>query len=90
MGRNWSQIFVRVPDIRAGVPRDVVDGRTLWTEWEMSGTQSDGTSFLMRGVVVFEIDGRMIASARFYLEPVEESGGDIDTATRTVSPARPN
>lgn len=82
--QNWTQIFAGVPDIRAAVPRHAVDGQTLWTEWEMSGTRGDGTAFLMRGAVVFEIADGVVASARFYLEPVEESTGDIDTATRRV------
>ena len=67
--RNWAQIFGSIPDIRAHVLRCAVDGQTMWTEWEMSGTRADGNSFLMRGVVIFEITGTVIDSARFYLEP---------------------
>ena len=72
---NWAQIFASVP---------AVDGDTLWTEWDISGTRPDGTAFLMRGVVVFGITGACIASARFYLEPVEEISGDVDAHTRRV------
>ena len=78
--RNWTQIFGLVPDIRARVPRTATDGQTLWTEWEMSGTREDGGPFLMRGVVIFGITGPVITSARFYLEPVEESSGDVNEA----------
>lgn len=56
----------------------------MWTEWEMSGTCADGARFLMRGVVIFGVTDDTIASARFYLEPVEETSGDIDTATSRV------
>jgi ketosteroid isomerase-like protein len=81
---NWTQIFAGVPDLRARVPRSAVDGGTLWTEWDMSGTRPDGTAFLMRGVVIFGITDQAITSARFYLEPVEETSGDVDAHTRRL------
>ena len=48
--RNWAQIFAGVQDLRARVPRMVVDGDTVWTEWDISGTRRDGATLLMRGV----------------------------------------
>jgi ketosteroid isomerase-like protein len=81
---NWTQIFAGVPDLRAQVPRTAGDGGTLWTEWDMSGTRSDGSAFLLRGVVVFGVTEHVISSARFYLEPVEETSGDVDAHTRRV------
>jgi ketosteroid isomerase-like protein len=81
---NWAQIFAGVPDLRALVPRTAVDGDTVWTEWDISGTRPDGTAFLMRGVVVFGVTGAWITSARFYLEPVEKTSGDVDVHTRRV------
>jgi limonene-1,2-epoxide hydrolase len=81
---NWTQIFAGVPDIRAQIPRMAVDGETVWTEWEMAGTRTDGGAFLMRGVVIFGVNGATIASARFYLEPVEQTSGDVDAHTRRV------
>jgi hypothetical protein len=81
---NWSEIFTSVPDICARVPRATVDGDALWTEWEMSGTRNDGDPFLMRGMVLFGVTDDAISSARFYLEPVEETSGDVDTHTRRV------
>ncbi len=82
--RNWSQIFARVPNVQAQLPRTTVDGSTAWTEWEMWGTRADGAEFRMRGVVIFTISNDLITSARFYLEPVEQSSGDINAATRQV------
>ena len=81
---NWTRIFAGVPDIRARVTSAAVDGQTVWTEWEMSGTRSDEGAFLMRGVVIFTVSAGLIASARFYLEPVEHSSGDVDAHTRRV------
>ena len=81
--RNWTQIFA-IADFRADVPRHSLDRDQLWTEWEMSGTRLDGAPFLMRGVVIFGIDGDAIRSARFYLEPVQGTSGDVDVHTRRV------
>jgi ketosteroid isomerase-like protein len=81
---NWSQIFSGVPDLCARVPRATLDGDALWTEWEMSGTRNDGEAFLMRGMVIFGVTDDAIRSARFYLEPVEETRGDVDIHTRRV------
>lgn len=79
---NWMRIFAGVPDLRARLPCVAVDGDTVWTEWELAGTRTDGDAFLMRGVVIFGVRGAAIASARFYLEPVEHSGGGVDAYTR--------
>jgi hypothetical protein len=79
--RNWEQIFAAVPDLSADV-RWIADHDTVWTEWEMRGTRRDGSPHLMRGVVVFGVEGREATWARFYLEPVEEGGGGVDEAVR--------
>jgi ketosteroid isomerase-like protein len=81
---NWSQIFTGVPDVCARVPRATVDGDALWTEWEMSGTRNDGNAFLMRGMVIFGVTDDAISSARFYLEPVEQTSGDVNIHTRRI------
>lgn len=81
--KNWTQIFTGVPDIKAAVLRRADIADQVWTEWEMAGTRSeDGGPFVMRGVVIFEIRGDLISSARFYLEPAEETSGDVDAHTR--------
>jgi hypothetical protein len=36
----------------------------------------------MRGVIIFGVEHDLIAWARFYLEPVQEGGGDVDHAVR--------
>lgn len=82
---NWTQIFAGVPNIEAAVLRRAESDDRVWTEWEMSGTRSeDHGLFLMRGVVIFGIRGDVISSARFYLEQVEDAGGDVDAHTRRV------
>ena len=79
---NWRQIFAAVPDLRAQVLRSTVDGGSVWSEWEMSGTRRDGAAHLMRGVVIFEVEDRRATSARFYLEPVDRSDTDVNAAVR--------
>jgi ketosteroid isomerase-like protein len=82
---NWTQIFAGVADMRAAVLRRAESGDQVWTEWDMSGSRrEDGGPFLMRGVVIFKIQGDVIASAHFYLEPAEEASGDVDAHTRRV------
>jgi hypothetical protein len=84
---NWSAIFAGVPNISARVVTSVVDDGTAWTEWEMSGTRRDGTPHAMAGVIIFGVSQDRIVWARFYLEPVEQSSGDVDAAVgRVVSP----
>ena len=82
---NWTQIFASVPDIKAQIVDSNADGDKVWTEWDISGTRVDGAPFLMRGVVIFGIAGDAIASAHFYLEPVEDVSGDVDAHTRRVT-----
>ena|SRR5438309_1443810 len=79
--KNWEQIFQAVPDITAQV-RWIADEATVWSEWEMRGTRRDGSLHLMRGAVIFGVEGGAAAWARFYLEPVEEGGGSVDSAVR--------
>ena len=80
--RNWEQIFGFVPDLRAEVTRSVIDGETVWTEWEMTGTRRDGSPHQMRGVVLFGVREGVAQWARFYLEPVDLAGGTVDDAVR--------
>lgn len=79
---NWTQLFAGVPDLRAEVLRTALDGDTVWSEWEMSGTRRDGSPHLMRGVIVFGVDRGRASWARFYLEPVQLGGGDVNAAVR--------
>jgi ketosteroid isomerase-like protein len=82
--RNWEQILTHVPDLRATVVRRVVSGDTVWSEWEMRGTRRDGAAHLMRGVIIFEVRDRRAASARFFLEPAEDTGETASEAVRHI------
>lgn len=81
---NWTQILAAVPDLRAQLLRTAVEGDTVWTEWAMSGTRQDGAAFSMAGVVILGIADATIISARFYLEPVEQTDGDVNKAVKQL------
>ena len=80
--RNWTKILAAIPDISTEILASAASGTVVWTEWEHRGTRRDGTAHLMRGVIVFGIAGGLIASARFFLEPVEEASGDVKAAVQ--------
>jgi ketosteroid isomerase-like protein len=80
--RNWTQIFAAVPDLRATVIRLVTDAETAWAELEHRGTKPDGSAHVMRGVVIFGVQGGRAQWARFYLEPLQDGGGGVDEAVR--------
>ena len=58
----------------------VEDGDTVWSEWEHRGTRPDGSAHVMRGVVIFGVEGGLASWARFYLEPVQDHSGGVDEA----------
>ena len=80
--RNWEQIFAAIPDLTANVLRSAVHGNEAWSEWEHRGTRRDGSVHLMRGVVIFGVADGLLTWARFYLEPVQQGGENIDAAVR--------
>ena len=80
--RNWEQIFAAVPDITATVLRSACDGGAVWSEWQMTGTRPDGIAMQMAGVVIFGVRGEQFAWARFYLEPVQPGGPDVNETVR--------
>jgi ketosteroid isomerase-like protein len=79
--QNWTGLFRRVPDIEARVLRSVEDGDTLWSEWEMTGTTTDGAAFRVGGVAILGVEDDRFAWARFYLDPVD--GEPTDASGRT-------
>jgi ketosteroid isomerase-like protein len=84
VSKNWTAIFHGVPDIRAEIVRSAYDGNEAWVECEMSGIRRDGTTHLMRGVIVFQVGSGLMSSARFYLEPVDTEDLSVDQAVASV------
>ncbi|MEO6412855.1 MAG: nuclear transport factor 2 family protein [Pedococcus sp.] len=84
MRHNWAQLFAAMPDLSCEVLASAVDGRHVWSEWEMRGTRPDGSANLMRGVMVFEVVDDLVQSIRFYLEPVDTGPSSVDDAVAAV------
>ena len=80
--RNWEQIFTFIPDIVATVLRSASDGDVVWSEWEMAGTRADGIAHQMAGVIIFGVRDGRFSWARWYLEPVQAGGPNVDQALR--------
>ena len=80
--RNWQQIFTFMPDITVQVLRSACHGGVVWSEWDMAGTRPDGAAMQMAGVVIFGVRGEQFAWARFYLEPVQAGGPDVNETVR--------
>jgi ketosteroid isomerase-like protein len=87
--KNWEQILRFMPDITVRVLRCRGDGDVVWSEWEMAGTRPDGSAHLMVGVILFGVRQGQASWARFYLEPVEAAGVDVNTAVRQNVGAQP-
>jgi hypothetical protein len=68
--RNWTGILTRLPDLHAEILRHSRNGREIWSEWEMRGTNPAGGTTLLRGPVIVTSRDDLIAWARFYLDPV--------------------
>jgi ketosteroid isomerase-like protein len=81
---NWSSVFAGVRDFRAELLASCHDGDVEWGEVDWRGHHTDGSSFAMRGVIIASIRDDRIAAARLYVEPVENSGADIDAAVQQL------
>jgi ketosteroid isomerase-like protein len=81
---NWEQIFGFVPDIRTEVVAAAFDGATVWSQLDMRGTRSDGSTHHVTGVVIFTVDdsATTATAATFFLEPVDDAGGTVEEAVR--------
>ncbi len=73
-----------MPDLHAELVSAVVDGDTVWSEWDWRGTRRDGSPHRMRGVTIQRLTGDRVASVRFYMEPVEEGGAGPAEAVRRI------
>lgn len=80
--KNWSAIFESFPDFQGELLRHAVAGETVWSEWRWTAT-----GLKMSGVTLFGVEADRIVWGRLYMEPVEESGEDIDQAIRDMTEA---
>lgn len=77
--RNWAHILASVPDLTAELRAAQPGPDVVWVEWQWAGTRPDGTGLHLRGVTILDVEDRLIARARFYLEPVDPDPATYDT-----------
>ena len=81
---NWSSVFAGVPDFRAELLATCRDRDVEWGEVHWHGHHSDGAVFAMCGVIIATVRDERIASARLYVEPVEQRDEDIGAAVQQL------
>src|SRR5689334_10445711 len=81
---NWTAVFAGVPDFRAELQAWAQDGDGEWGEVDWRGHHTDGSAFAMRGVIIVTVRDGLIAAARLYVEPVEQSDEDIGRAVEEL------
>jgi hypothetical protein len=82
---NWTAVFAGVPDFSAELVSAAAVGDVEWSEWRWRGTHADGTRLEMAGVIVAGVRDGRLSWARLYIEPVEQGGGGIGAAVRTMA-----
>jgi hypothetical protein len=82
---NWTAVFAGVPDFSAELVSAAAVGEVEWSEWRWRGTHADGTRLEMAGVIVAGVRDGRLSWARLYIEPVEQGGGGIGAAVRTMA-----
>jgi len=81
---NWTAVFAGIPDFRAELVASCLIGAVEWGEVDWSGHHVDGSTFAMRGIIIATIHDDLIAAARLYVEPVEQSGTGIEDAVTSL------
>jgi len=72
---NFERLLVSMPDLRAEVRTVVDQGDSVWMEWVMRGTRTDGTRMEFVGVNLFEVAAGVLRRGRIYTELVRHAGG---------------
>ena len=83
--KNWSSLFASLPDLAAELRTLSEDGDQVWSEWHWTATQSDGTPFDWRGVILMGTAHGRITWARLYMAPTQFEGEGIDEAVREMT-----
>lgn len=84
---NFARLFGEIPDLRAELLSAVEEHDTVWMEWRMWGTRSDGIPMEFVGVNIFGVEDDRFRRGRIYTELVRDAGGveqQLDRMTRTA------
>src|SRR5215210_2224467 len=80
VSKNWSTLFESFPDFRAELLRHTTEEDAVWSEWRWTASGLN-----VAGVTLFGVRANRIVWGRLYMEPVEESGEDIDEAIQDLT-----
>jgi ketosteroid isomerase-like protein len=81
---NWTDVFDGVPDFHAVLVDNASNGDTVWSEWDWTGTHTDGKPFAVRGVTILVMRDGLIAEGRLYVESVDEQESSIQDAVQEL------
>lgn len=70
--KNWTAMYALAPDLNARILRTATHDGELWSEWEMTGTQTSGAPVTFIGPVIATTRDGLISSVRFYLDRVDQ------------------
>ena len=82
--KNWAGNFTEMPDFTAELVNYAITENTFWAEWDWKGTRKDHSQLHMRGITIFGVDKGRIRWGRLFVEPVDESGKDIEAAVKEL------
>lgn len=85
--QNFERLFASMPDLRAELHGTVDQEETVWMEWSMEGTRSDGTRMKFIGVNVFDVEDGVFVRGRIYTELVRDAGG-VEAQVRRMAGER--
>jgi ketosteroid isomerase-like protein len=72
---NFAALFRDIPDLRADLRGAVVSGESVWMEWRLYGSRTNGTPFEFAGVNIFGVQDDRLIWGRIYTELVRDAGG---------------
>jgi ketosteroid isomerase-like protein len=72
--KNFQALFRDIPDLRAELRGAVAHGDTVWMEWRMYGTRTNGVPFEFAGVNIFGVRDNLLVWGRIYTELVRDAG----------------
>ena len=81
---NFEALFRDIPDLRAVLLGAVASGDTVWMEWRMRGTRTNGVPFEFAGVNIYGVQDGRIVWGRIYTELVRDAG-DIDAQIKRMT-----
>lgn len=68
---KWGRRFEKYPGFTADLMHSTVDGDLIWSEWHWHSGDGGKTGLNEAGVVLFGVEGGLIAWSRVYMQPIQ-------------------